>query len=205
MIIGLTGLYCAGKNSFACMLAEQAELITAKPVHVLDVDAYGHAALQEKTAQLVEAFGDSILGVDNSIDRKKLGAIVFTNPAELAKLEAIVHPAMKAAVMTEAREKERSGDAVIINAALLYKMGLAEHCNKVVFVHAPYVTRLFRARKRDKLSLFQIMKRFSSQKKLFAHIIEKNADIIKVSNNGSSQSLERKARLIAEDLFKWEE
>ena len=75
MIIGLTGKICAGKDTFASLLPEDR-------FAVIDVDALGHEALAENKDKVAEAFGADVIRSDGTVDRKKLGAIVFSDKAK---------------------------------------------------------------------------------------------------------------------------
>ena len=96
--IGLTGMYCAGKNRIASLLEKRG-------IPALDVDKLGHAAIEQERDAILRRFGPEILGAGGAIDRKKLGALVFGESEELAALEAIVHPAANR--LTEQWLKER--------------------------------------------------------------------------------------------------
>ncbi len=127
-LIGLTGDIASGKSTVLQMLQELgARAIDADAlVHV--VQAKGGTAYQP----VVEAFGTSILGPDGEIDRQKLGAIVFADPARLRELEAIVHPEVSrelAILLLEARER-----VVVIEAVKLVEAGLHHLCDAVWIV-----------------------------------------------------------------------
>ena len=89
MLIGLTGLYCAGKNYIASIL-------DSRGIPVLDVDKLGHQAIEREKEAIITRFGAIVLGTDGHIDRRALGKQVFGEPEALAALEAIVHPAANA-------------------------------------------------------------------------------------------------------------
>ncbi len=127
-VVGLAGKYCAGKNRI-CAIFEEAGF---RPI---DVDRLGHEALEvpDVRARIADAFGSAVFLPDGKVDRKALGALVFSDPAKLSALESIVHP-----WMTE-RTREligRYGDKVIVNAAILHRMGLHAYCDAVVWVEA---------------------------------------------------------------------
>ncbi len=84
MIVGLTGRSCSGKDAVAGMLDER--------FYVVDEDGLGHQALTANTEKLRAAFGDGIFSEDGSVNRKALGAIVFSSPEKLEILNGISHP-----------------------------------------------------------------------------------------------------------------
>jgi dephospho-CoA kinase len=174
-ILGLTGVYCAGKNHVARLLEERG-------FEVLDVDKLGHQAIEIEREAILKRFGEGILGEGGIIDRKRLGARVFGKPEELAALEGIVHPAVNR--ITAEWIEERQGKPLAINAALLHRSSAFHRLDGIILVKAPLFTRLLRARKRDRLSWGQLIKRFLSQRKFTALYFAQNADIYTVSNKG---------------------
>jgi dephospho-CoA kinase len=176
VLIGLTGQYCAGKNYVATLLE-------ARGIPVLDVDKLGHMALEQEKTAITARFGTGILTADGRIDRKALGALVFGKAQDLADLEAIVHP--RANKLTEAWILNQ-GDkkAVAINAALLHRSVVFPKLRCIILVQASLVTRLIRAKKRDKLPLIALLKRFKSQHQFTAQYFQGNADTYIVKNRG---------------------
>lgn len=127
MVIGITGAAGSGKSLGAKILARTLQ------AHIIDVDALGHKALIEKKCAIRHAFGPAVIA-GNAVDRKALGALVFSSEAKLRRLERIVHPAMVRSAAAEIRK--RSG-TVIIDAALLYRMHLDTLCTCVIHIDAP--------------------------------------------------------------------
>jgi dephospho-CoA kinase len=176
LIIGLTGTYCAGKNYVGRLLEERG-------LPVLDVDKLGHAALETEKQAILDRFGRDILspGGSGAIDRKLLGAKVFGRPPELAALEAIVHPAANR--MTVEWIAAQKGPCVV-NAALLHRSQVFRDLDAVILVEAPWLVRMFRARKRDRLSWRVLFRRFNSQKEFRSQYFKENTDIYRVENRG---------------------
>src|SRR5437879_1578033 len=90
LTIGITGGIGSGKSTAAKILAELG-------APILDADKVGHEIYQPGTPayrELIDTFGEGILAPDRTIDRRKLGPIVFADPAALKRLNAIVHPKM---------------------------------------------------------------------------------------------------------------
>jgi len=142
-IIGLTGRYCAGKDHVATLFAE-------RNIPVIDVDKLGHQVLGEVGDQLVSEFGNTIMREDGSVDRKRLGSLVFADPERLKALERIVHPHMvRRCMMLIEAHAQTDKRALVINAALLGRMKLDVLCDAVCFVHAPVLVRLLRSMHRD--------------------------------------------------------
>jgi dephospho-CoA kinase len=173
VIIGLTGLYCAGKNHAALLLEKRG-------LPVLDVDKLGHEVLRTETEKIVRRFGADVLGPGGLADRRLLGKRVFGKPEELAALEEIVHPAVNRLI---SEWIARQSGPCVINAALLHRASVYGQLKAVVVVKAPFLTRFFRAWKRDKLPPRELLKRFLDQKHFPRYKTKINAD----GNVGNSQ------------------
>ena len=129
--IGLTGPIGCGKSTVAGWLAERgARVIDADRV-ARDVTPPGSPEL----GAVVKEFGPGILRDDGSLDRAALGRIVFADAAALARLEAIVHPAVRPRILAAIAEAELDGPpAIVIEAIKLVEGGLASLCDEVWLV-----------------------------------------------------------------------
>jgi dephospho-CoA kinase len=175
MLIGLTGLYCSGKNHVAALLERRG-------FSILDVDKLGHIAIENKKADICAHFGSDIQNPDGSVNRRLLGEKVFEIEDSLNVLEAIVHP--EANRLTEEWIAAHKNETCVINAALLHKSVVFSRLDGVIIVNSPWLVRLIRAKRRDKLPWALLIKRFSSQKQFIAQYLAGNADIYKVENPG---------------------
>ena len=183
-LIGLTGAICSGKN-YSSGIFEQ------YGINVLDVDTLGHTALENKKNLVCNHFGNSILRPDGSIDRRILGRRVFGNRQELEALEHIVHPEVENLANQWLEQQNNqlcatnpASSLCVINAALLHKMLLADKLALVVWVHAPVWLRMYRLKKRDNLSIQEVIRRIKSQSKFKHKFLFKNADIVSIRNTG---------------------
>jgi len=148
-LIGLTGNVATGKSLVARMLSELG-------AHVIDADALTHELERQGTpvhAAIVAAFGADILRADGEIDRAKLGALVFSDPKALRRLEAIVHPAVGEAVERQLSDlgppTSNIQTVVVIEAIKLIEAGLHKRCNALWVVTCRpglQLDRLMRAR-----------------------------------------------------------
>ncbi|HOX18610.1 MAG TPA: dephospho-CoA kinase [Spirochaetales bacterium] len=161
ILLGLTGGWAAGKNAAAALLEERGW-------RTVDVDRLGHAALESKAAEVAALLGPGVLDAAGRPLRKAIGALVFADPALLARYEALVHPAMNALVDAEIAYAERDGVPLCLNAAVLYRMPHAASCDAIVEVRAPLFIRLRRGMRRDGLSLGAAFARVRSQAPLLA-------------------------------------
>ncbi len=117
LTIGLTGGIGSGKSTAAKILAELG-------APVIDADKVGHAIYAPggpAYQDLIDAFGEGILAPERTIDRRKLGPIVFADPAALRRLNSIVHPKMFVRMREMVAEMRRGGEArpIVIEAAIL--------------------------------------------------------------------------------------
>jgi dephospho-CoA kinase len=131
LVLCLTGSLGMGKSTAAKFFAE-----AGVPVH--DSDAVVHALYEGEAVPLIEqAFPDTTAA--GKVDRDKLGACVLTDPAALARLEAIVHPLVFAAREKFLAAAQASGaPVVVLDVPLLFETGADRHCDAVVVVTAPH-------------------------------------------------------------------
>lgn len=162
MLVGLTGGYCAGKNTVAALLEDRGFLC-------FDLDKLGHEALglEETQEAIAWRFGPGALGEDGYLDRRALGRLVFQDPEGLADLEAIIHPAVYRLLRPRLAAALAEGRKVCLNAALLYRMPEAAKCDFVIEVVAPLGARIRRGRRRDGLDTRAILARIRSQRPLW--------------------------------------
>jgi len=129
-ILGLTGSVGMGKSATARLFSE-----FGVPVH--DADAVVHQLYEGKAVAAIEdAFPGTVR--DRKVDRGKLAGDVLNNPAALARLEAIVHPLVRAAADQLIAEAQRRGErTVVLDIPLLFETGAEKRVNAVVVVTAP--------------------------------------------------------------------
>jgi len=129
--IGLTGPIGCGKSTVARWLAEQGAVVIDADDLAREVTAPGQPAHDAVIAR----FGDPVRGPDGALDRAALARIVFADSAALAELEAIVHPAVRPAILAAIAAADQSAaPAVVIEAIKLVEGGLAELCDEVWLV-----------------------------------------------------------------------
>ena len=158
---GLTGGVASGKSTVARML----EGLGAK---IIDADRVGHELLrasQPTYQELLRAFGDEILDSTGQIDRRRLGAIVFADPAKLRELNAILHPRIIARVEElAARYQADSPSAVIVvDAALLFEAGIGGRFTKVLVVWCRPEQQIERLTAKTGLSRHEAEQRIAAQ------------------------------------------
>jgi len=120
LVIGLTGGIGTGKS-------EVARLLQSLGAAVISADEVGHEAYapdSESWREVVDTFGKEILQPSGEIDRQKLGTIVFSDPQQLEKLNAILHPRMARMVADRIQVlRDQSASTVVVEAALLFEAG----------------------------------------------------------------------------------
>ncbi len=130
LIVGLVGKVGSGKSTVSSILSKEYGFES------IDVDQVGHKALELEREHLIESFGSNIQAADGNIDRNKLGKIVFSDPQKLSQLNSLVHARIKTLVFQKI--SETSGvKKFVIDAALLFEIGLDEYCDFVVSVETP--------------------------------------------------------------------
>jgi dephospho-CoA kinase len=157
-VIGVTGnIGCGKSHVLETLVSLGAEGIDADKV-AHDVMAPGKRAYH----QIIQAFGADILGSDGSIDRAKLAARVFRDTAALARLEAIVHPAVY--VETKRRVEESAAPAVAIEAIKLLEAGLSVGlCDEVWLVVCSEAEQLSRLARSRGMSAEEVRRRRANQ------------------------------------------
>lgn len=181
MVVGVTGKYCAGKNAVS-------EILSRQGFSVIDVDKLGHRALDIRQEEVAAAFGPSVIARSGGIDRRALARLVFRDPAELRRLEAITHPVMVEMVRKKIAETP-DGD-IVVNAAILFQMGLHRLCDRVFWVRSSLPKRVMRGLRRDHLPLVQVVRRIWAQRELSPQPYRNLVDIYTVGNSGPRRKLE---------------
>lgn len=141
ILVGLTGGLGSGKSTVAGMLEERGAVI-------LDADAFARLAVEAGTEgyrRVVTRFGDGIVGPDGELDRPKLAAIVFHDPAALGDLEAIVHPEVRRLIADGIAANLETDRVVVLVNPLLIEMGTHRDCDVVVVVSAAPETQVARS------------------------------------------------------------
>ncbi|MBC7834078.1 MAG: dephospho-CoA kinase [Phycisphaerales bacterium] len=141
-VIGLAGGIGAGKSRVARIMEELGCL-------VVDSDAQARVILDQPAVQarLREWWGGGVIDVDGRTDRKAVAEVIFKDPSQRVRLEALVHPLVRIAREAE-RDRARRGHrrAFVIDAPLLFEAGVDAECDAVIYIDAPRSLRLDRVR-----------------------------------------------------------
>lgn len=192
IVVGLTGGIASGKSTVAEFLREAG-------ARIVDADRIARAVVtpgRPAHNEIVAAFGRTILLPDGQIDRKRLGAIIFSDPVQQTALNAIVHPRVIEGIDAVVdRIAAESPDAVVVlDVPLLYEAGMDRDLSDVIVVYVPEALQLQRLMARDGLSAAEAMARIRSQLPLAEK--RRRATIV-IDNSGSKTA----ARQLASALF----
>jgi dephospho-CoA kinase len=181
--VGLTGGIASGKSEVSARLAAQGAVVIDADLVARDAVAPGTPGLKE----IVAVFGDEVLLPDGSLDRARLGALVFADEELRRRLNTIVHPRV-AAAMAE-RERVAAADAIVVHdIPLIAENGLAGGFDLVVVVDVPPRVQLERLIRRRGLSRQEARARIGAQATRQQRL--DIADIV-IDNSGSLAELDR--------------
>ena len=205
----ITGSIGSGKSAVC-------ELLRDRGFEIIDADKISHCVLDRCAAQVAEIFGtqyvmqkDAQVKFDASrdeenltdsrafADRKKLGELVFKNPTELAKLEALLHPKITAEILSQAQALEAKGKLFFVDIPLFFEGKRYEFFDKVAVVYAPKDTLISRVMKRNGLDHAAAKHRVELQ----TDIEQKRAmaDFV-IDNSGDLENLKNQTRKFLEKI-----
>lgn len=189
-IICLTGPMAAGKNAVSSVLETLG-------FACVDADKLSHVAVEVSKKEILAAFSKKaealnirLLNDDGTLNRRNLGAVVFSDPEFLATHESIVYPVVKKLAFDFIdRHKDQN---VVLNATVLYKIPeLLDLCSMILYVDAPKIKRFFRVCKRDGMKARLILDRFRAQKNLFDKYRSSGKKILFINNTGNFEGLSK--------------
>ncbi|WP_432669960.1 dephospho-CoA kinase [Flavobacterium sp. SM2513] len=155
-IVGLTGGIGSGKTTVAKMFQD-----LGVPVYIADLEAK-QITNEPETLKLIEQqFGQGVIE-NEQLNRAAMAEIVFTNPAKLSQLNAIIHP-LVAEHFKKWIQKHKSEKFIIKETAILFETNNQHTCDFVITVTAPIKIRLDRVAKRDSISEKEILNRINNQ------------------------------------------
>ena len=194
--LGLTGGVGCGKTTAAAYLKELGAA-------VVNADEISHALTQPNGAALpaiLEWFGEAVFLEDGTLDRVKLGDIVFNDPAQRIKLESIIHPAVQREMLNQIDEADQAGiDVVVLEVPLLFETGMDALCDLVWVMSTDLEHQVLRIMNRDQLTRAQAMARIESQMPLEDK--EKRADRIVVTTK-SIEDVRRELNSLYKELIR---
>jgi dephospho-CoA kinase len=182
--LGLTGGIASGKTLAARFFADKGALVLDADAEARQVVLPGSAGL----ARIVEAFGAGMLTPEGMLDREKMAAVVFADPAQRKLLDGILHPLILGAMFAKADGLRTGGHAgiVVLDIPLLFECNLQARFDKTVLVYADEELQIARLMERNGLSESQARQRLAAQMP-----IERKralADFV-IENTGSQEAL----------------
>ena len=194
-IIGLTGGIASGKSTVA-------KVIKDLGIIVIDADQVAREVVQVGESayyQIIKTFGKGILNDDQTINRDKLGAIIFNDKDKRKKLNDIVHPAIRKR-MNEQKEKyiSEGKKTIVLDIPLLFESNRTDQVDKILLVYVNEDVQLQRLMERNHLNKEEAMARIKSQIPLSKK--KQMADEV-IDNNGT---IEETKKQLYDILIKWD-
>ncbi|KAK4047670.1 Dephospho-CoA kinase cab5 [Microbotryomycetes sp. JL221] len=197
LVVGLTGGIASGKSTVS-------SLIKSHNVPLIDLDILAREAVEPHSRalkQITQHFGKDIINQqDGTLNREKLGQIVFNDERQRKKLNSIVHPAVRRLLAWQLIKYWLRGERMaVVDAPLLIEAGLWRFCGAIVVVYCSENLQLQRLQSRNNLSPSDARSRISAQSPLSSKLIY--ADHV-IDNSGSRQDLDNQVSTIVTKLHK---
>lgn len=183
-VLGLTGGIAAGKTTAV-------EAFKKAGFPVVDSDQLAREVVELGSPGLsavVSAFGESIKNDDGSLNREKLGALIFSDHEKRVLLNQAMAPFLEKSIVGKINELRKKFPLVIADIPLLYESGYEEFVDKIAVVYIPEANQIERLMARDSLSVKEALQRVNSQWSIEEK--KEKADIV-FDNQGTIEDLER--------------
>lgn len=194
MIIGLTGSIASGKSTVAGMLA-------AHGLPIVDADLVARVVVEPGTptlARIAEAFGTEVIATDGTMDRAKVGSIIFHDETQRAVLNGIIHPAIRAEMLRQRDEHIANGAPVVVmDIPLLFESKLQHFVEKIIVVSVAEELQLQRLIERNGFTEQEARARIATQ----IPVAQKEADADAVIHNNGT--LEETSKQLDTVLLGW--
>lgn len=179
LIIGLTGSIASGKSTVSLMFDDL-------NIPVIDADKISREVVypgEKAYEKVVHAFGENILRDDKTLDREKLGSIIFADEEKRKQLNSIVHPAVREKMIEQRDAYVKAGETlVVLDIPLLFESKLTHFVDKIVVVYVDKEVQLHRLMKRNGYTEEEANQRINSQITVKEKAVK--ADAI-INNNGT--------------------
>lgn len=186
VVLGVTGGIASGKSTVDNFFHQ-------KDIPVIDSDVISHEILTPGNvgyAAVVSQFGPSYLNPDKTINRRKLGELVFNEPRQLQILNKITHPLIFQEIENRITQNKQAGkQLVVVDVPLLFESGDQSYYDSILLIAVPEDLQIKRLRQRDHLNRAESLRRIHSQMPLVEK--EKLADYV-ITNTGTIKELESK-------------
>ncbi len=180
LLVGLTGGIATGKSTVS-------EMFRALGCVIIDADVLAREVVEPDEPayhEIVAEFGGGVVQADGALDRKRLGAVVFADPARRKRLEAITHPRIRDRFARHLQELAEQGfeGIVIFDAPVMIESGNYRNMDRLVVVATDAATQRDRLRGRDGIGADEATRKMASQMpvaekaKLADHVIDNAGD-----------------------------
>lgn len=195
LTVGLTGGIASGKSTVAALLVREGAFL-------IDTDVLSRQVVEPGTPgwnEVVEHFGRDILKGEGTIDRTRLGEIVFSDTEKRAKLEALIHPRITVTKNARVAEifREHADAIVVIDMPLLFEAKREHTVDKVLLVYVSVQTQRARLMRRDGFASEDAVKRIAAQMPIEEKIARSHYVI---NNEGSEEETARQVRDVFQQL-----
>lgn len=190
MLIGLTGGIGSGKSTVA-------DIFSKYGFPVIDSDKIAREVVEpnkEAWQKIVQYFGKDVLYSDNTLNRKKLGEIIFHDSDKREQLNQITHPIIIAKIISEANELKKSYEHVIVEVPLLYESNSADLFDMIIVVYVDKNTQLQRVIERDQIGQALAQAKIEAQMSL--EIKKDKADFVIYNDHGIEKTREQVKAII---------
>jgi dephospho-CoA kinase len=191
--IGLTGGIASGKSTVTNIL----DFLGAK---IIDADKIAHQLMKPERklwTTIVDSFGEKILQEDGTIDRNKLGTIIFNNRQEKEKLDQISHPIIISEIKSRLKKMTSTEEIIVVDIPLLVEADLMDLFQEVWLVYITKEEQINRLMERSQIDREGALARIESQMPMEEK--KKYADRI-IDNNGSLSQLEQRVNKLWEEI-----
>ncbi len=187
--IALTGSIATGKSSVS-------KLLSSSGFHIIDADKIAHQILDEQHQAIAELFGETLVS-EGKVDRKALGAIVFSDSKKRKELEALLHPLIYNEIKRLSTEQDKLGKPYFVDIPLFFEGGRYP-IEKSLVVYTTEEQQLERLMKREGYTKEEALKRIeiqipiSEKRKLATYVID---------NSGTLTQLEKECERVKEEIL----
>ena len=182
-IVGLTGGISSGKSTVSSYLKQL-------KIPVIDADEVARKVVEPNSQGAIEirkTFGSDVFEEDGSLNRQRLGALIFSNAENRQKLDDLLQPLIKITILNEIEEYRQKGEnMIVLDLPLLFEKQYEELCEEIIVVYIPKELQLERLMRRNQYTKQEALSRINSQ--LSIEEKRKRATVL-LDNQGTIQQL----------------
>ena len=182
-IVGLTGGISSGKSTVSSYLKQL-------KIPVIDADEVARKVVEPNSQgarEIRKTFGSDVFEEDGSLNRQKLGSLIFSNAENRQKLDDLLQPLIKIMILDEIEEYRQKGEnMIVLDLPLLFEKQYEELCEEIIVVYIPKELQLERLMRRNQYTKQEALSRIDSQ--LSIEEKRKRATVL-LDNQGTIQQL----------------